>query len=111
MLDLIGNRPLSDCRRALTARGTYVLVGVADMGSWFGLARQMKALSMSPFVGQRMRVFVTKHNAKDLAVLKGLVEDEKVTPVIDRRYGLSEVAEALAYQGSGHVRGKVVIVV
>ena len=111
MLDLIGNRPLSDCRRALTARGTYVLVGVADMGRWVGLARQMKALSMSPFVGQKMRVFVTKHNAEDLAVLKDLVEDEKITPVIDRRYGLSEVAEALAYQGSGHVRGKVVIVV
>jgi NADPH:quinone reductase-like Zn-dependent oxidoreductase len=111
MLDLIGNRPLSDCRRALTARGTYVLVGVADMGRWFGLARQMKALSMSPFVGQRMRVFVTKHNAEDLAALKDLVEDERVKPVIDRRYELSEVPEALAHQGSGHARGKVVIVV
>ena len=50
MLDLVGNRSLSDCRRALAPRGTYVLVGVSDLGRWFGLARQIKALLLSPFV-------------------------------------------------------------
>src|SRR3954447_9194333 len=77
MLDLVGSRPLSDCRRALTPRGTYVLVGVANMGRWFGLARQIKALLLSPFVRQRMRVFVVKHNRADRAVLKDLVEAGK----------------------------------
>jgi NADPH:quinone reductase-like Zn-dependent oxidoreductase len=111
MLDLIGNRSLSDCRRALTPRGTYVLVGVFDLGRWFGLARQIKALSLSPFVRHRMRVFIAKHNKEDLAVLKELVEAGKVTPVIDRRYELREVPEALRYQGEGHARGKIVIAV
>jgi NADPH:quinone reductase-like Zn-dependent oxidoreductase len=111
MLDLVGSRSLSDCRRALTPRGTYVLVGVADMGRWFGVARQIKVLSLSPLVRQRMRVFIVRHNREDLAVLKELVEAGKVAPVIDRRYQLSEVPEALRYQGEGHARGKLVIAV
>jgi NADPH:quinone reductase-like Zn-dependent oxidoreductase len=111
MLDLVGSRSLSDCRRALTPRGTYVLVGVRDLGRWFGLARQIKALLLSPFVRQRMRVFVVKHNRADLAVLKDLVEAGKAAPVIDRQYRLSDVPEALRYQGEGHAQGKIVIVV
>jgi NADPH:quinone reductase-like Zn-dependent oxidoreductase len=111
MLDLVGNRSLSDCRRALTPRGTYVLVGVKDMGRWLGLGRQFKALSLSPFVGQRVRVFVVTHNKEDLAVLKELVEAERIAPVINRRFALSAVPDALHYQGKGHPQGKIVIVV
>src|SRR4051794_7841559 len=111
MIDAVGSRSLSDCRRALTPRGTYVLVGVADQGRWFGLARQIKVLSLSPFVRQRMRGFIVKHNRDDLAVLKELVEAGKVAPVIDRRYELIEVPEALRYQGEGHPHGKIVIAV
>ena len=110
MLDLVGSGSLSDWRRALTPRGTYVVVGVKEMGRWFGLARQLKALSLSPFVGQQMRVFVVKHNKENLAVLKELVEAGKVAPVIDRHYTLSDVPEALRYQGEGHAQGKLVIV-
>jgi NADPH:quinone reductase-like Zn-dependent oxidoreductase len=62
MLDLVGTRSLSDCLRVLTPRGTYVVVGVRDMGRWFGLGRQAKALLLSPFVRQRMRVFVVRHD-------------------------------------------------
>ena len=111
MLDLVGNRSLSDCRRALAPRGTYVLVGVSDLGRWFGLARQIKALLLSPFVRQRMRVFVVRHNGQDLAVLKELVEADKIAPVIDRSFELSEVPEALRHQGEGHTQGKIVIAV
>jgi NADPH:quinone reductase-like Zn-dependent oxidoreductase len=111
MLDLVGSGSLSDCRRLLTPRGTYVLVGVADMGRWFGCGRQTKALLLSPFVRQRMRVFIVRHNREDLAVLKDLVEAGKVAPVIDRRHTLSDVPEALRYQGEGHSHGKVVIAV
>ncbi len=109
MLDLVGNRSLSDCMGAVDRQGTYVLVGVSEMGRWFGLARQVKALSLSPFVRQRVRVFIVRHNRADLAVLKELVEAGKVTPVIDRRYSLRDVPEALRYQGEGHSRGKIVI--
>jgi NADPH:quinone reductase-like Zn-dependent oxidoreductase len=111
MLDMVGNRSLSECRRALTPRGTYVLVGVADLGRWFGLARQLKALLLSPFVRQRMRVFIVTHDRENLAVLKELVEAGKLAPVIDRRYALSEVPEALRSQGEGHAQGKIVIAV
>jgi NADPH:quinone reductase-like Zn-dependent oxidoreductase len=109
MLDLVGNRSLSDCRQALTPRGTYVLVGVRDPGRWLGLARQMRALVLSPFARQRMRVFVAKHSRDDLAALKALVEAETIAPIIDRRFELTEVPEALRYQGEGHARGKIVI--
>jgi NADPH:quinone reductase-like Zn-dependent oxidoreductase len=111
MLDLVGNRSLSDCRRALTPRGTYVIVGVRDLGRWFGLGRQTRALLISPFVRQRMRVFVVRRSRKDLAVLKELVEAGKVAPVIDRQYSLSDVPDALRRQGEGHARGKIVITV
>ena len=111
MLDLVGSRSLSECRRALTPSGTYVLVGVADMGRWFGLTRQLKVLSLSRLVRQRMRVFIVRHNRDDLAVLKELVEAGKVAPVIDRCYELSETPEALRYQGEGHAQGKIVIAV
>lgn len=109
MLDLVGTRSLSDCRRALTDRGTYVVVGVKNMGRWFGLSRQFKTLSLTPFVGQQMRVFVVRHNKKDLAVMKELAEAGRIAPVIDRLYALSDVPEALWYQGQGHAHGKIVI--
>jgi NADPH:quinone reductase-like Zn-dependent oxidoreductase len=109
MLDLVGNRSLAACRRALSRRGTYVLVGVADVGRWVGLGRQFKALVSSPFVRTRMRVFITRHTREDLAVLKELVEAGKVAPVIDRGYPLSEIREALRHQGEGHPAGKIVV--
>ena len=111
MLDLIGNRSLLNCRRVLAARGTYVIVGVSDLGRWLGLNRQIKALLLSPFVRQRMRVFVVKHTREDLGVLKQLVEGGRVAPVIDRRYELTEAPQALRHQGEGHTKGKIVIVV
>ena len=86
MLDLVGNRSLSECRPALAPTGTYVLVGVSDMGRWLGDDRQMKAFLLSPFVRQRMRVFVVRHNRDDLAVLKDPVEAGKLAPVIDSRW-------------------------
>jgi NADPH:quinone reductase-like Zn-dependent oxidoreductase len=109
LLDMVGSRSLAECRRALTPRGTYVLVGVSDPGRWLGLSRQIKMLSLSPFVRQRLRSFIALQNREDLVALKELVEAGKLTPVIDRRYELSEVPEALRYQGAGHAQGKIVI--
>jgi NADPH:quinone reductase-like Zn-dependent oxidoreductase len=111
MLDMVGNRSLSDCRRALTPKGTLVLVGGRG-GPWLmGMGRTVRALVLSPFVSQRMRFFVSMPSNEDLVVLKELVEAGKVTPVIDRTYPLSETPEAMAYVGEGHARGKVVITV
>lgn len=111
MLDLIGSGSLAESRRVLKPRGTYVLVGVKDMGRWFGLARQFKALCAAPFVRRRMRVFVCKHTRADLTVLKRLVEAGDVKPVIDQRYDLAQVREAFTSLGRGRARGKTVITV
>ena len=111
IFDMAGTHSLSDCRRALTPRGTYVVVG-APSGRWLtGPDRFLKALVLSLFVSQRMVPFITTANKEDLVVLKDLIEAGKVTPVIDRIYPLSEVPEAIRYLEEGHARGKVVITV
>ncbi len=111
LIDLVGNRSLADCRRAVAPRGTYVLVGVREIGRWFGLGRQLRLLAGAPFVRQRMRTLIVKHTRDDLIALRELVEAGKLAPVIDRRYELGEAADALRHQGEGHPRGKIVICV
>jgi NADPH:quinone reductase-like Zn-dependent oxidoreductase len=73
------------------------------------MAGMLKAVVLSRFVRQKLLPFLAKRSQEDLAVLKDLLEAEKVTPVIDRRYPLSEVPQAIRYLEEGHARGKVVI--
>ncbi len=110
ILDNVGNHSLSECRRALNPAGRYVMVG-GPSGRWIDpLPRAFNAFVLSRFVTQDMRTFLAKLSKKDLTILRGLMEAGKVTPVIDRRYGLSEVPKAIRYLEEGHARGKVVIV-
>jgi NADPH:quinone reductase-like Zn-dependent oxidoreductase len=110
ILDIGGNRSLSHVRRALTRKGTLVLVGGEDGGRWLGgMDRQLRMLLLSPFVGQQLRSLISKENYKDLIVLTELIEAGKVTPVIDRTFPLTDVPKAIRYMEEGHVRGKVVI--
>ena len=66
---------------------------------------------LAPFVSQKLVMLLTKPSKEDLLFLRELLKARKVRPVIDRRYGLSEVAEAIRYLEEGHARGKVVITV
>jgi NADPH:quinone reductase-like Zn-dependent oxidoreductase len=110
VLDTGGNRSLTHLRRALTPRGTLVIVGGETGGRWLdGSDRQLRALILSPFVGQKLRTFICSENAKDLMVLTELTESGQVTPVIDKTYPLSETPAAVQYMTAGHARGKVVI--
>lgn len=113
ILDTAGNRPLSHLRRALTPRGTLVIVGGEGGGRWLGgFPRQILwAPMLSPFVGQQLRSLSSTARKGDLQFLKELIEAGKVTPVIDRTYPLSKVPEAIRYLEEGHARGKVVITV
>src|SRR5215208_354108 len=112
ILDIGGNSSLARLRRALAPRGTLIIVGGETDGRWLGgTDRQLRALMLSPFVGQKLGTFVSSENHEDLLVLKELIEVGKVTPVIDRTYPLSEVPEAIRYLEEGHARGKVVITV
>ena len=110
ILDIGGNSTLARLRRALTPEGTLVITGGETDGRWLGgTDRQIRALVLSRFVGQKLGTFISSKNHEDMIVLKELVESGKVTPVIDRIYPLSEVAEAIRYLEEGHARGKVVI--
>lgn len=111
IFDCVGNRSLSDLRRAMTAKGTYVVVG-GPAGRWIGpLAPSLRALLVSPFVSQNLVTFTASINKEDLVVLKELIEAGKVTPVIDSCYNLSEVPQAVRHLEEGHARGKIVITV
>jgi NADPH:quinone reductase-like Zn-dependent oxidoreductase len=111
ILDIAGNRPLSNLRRALTPEGTLVLAGGRG-GPWLmGMGRTFRALALSPFVGQSLRFYVSMPKREDLIALKELLEAGKVTPVIDKTYPLSETPAAFAYLEEGHTQGKTIITV
>jgi NADPH:quinone reductase-like Zn-dependent oxidoreductase len=111
IFDNVENRPLADCRRALKPEGTLVLnSGTGAMGLG-GLVRLARPLVLSPFVHQKLRRYLSRPNRADLNVLKMLVEEGKVRPVIDRTYPLADTAVALKYIETGHSRGKVVVTV
>ncbi|WP_274564664.1 NAD(P)-dependent alcohol dehydrogenase [Streptomyces spiramyceticus] len=111
VLDTAGNRPLSGLRRALNPRGTLVIIGGEGGGNWIGgNDRQLRALLMSPFIGQRLRGLAAMDLPHtDLEHLTELIEAGSVTPVIDRTYPLADVPEAVDYLMEGHVRGKIVV--
>jgi NADPH:quinone reductase-like Zn-dependent oxidoreductase len=112
ILDIGGNSSLLRLRRALTPKGTLVIAGGETDGRWLGgTDRQVRALMLSPFIGQKLGTFVSRENHEDMIVLKELIEAGKVTPVIDRSYPLSDVPDAIGYMRDGQARGKVVITV
>jgi NADPH:quinone reductase-like Zn-dependent oxidoreductase len=112
LLDVAGSRPFSAYRRVLAPRAMVVGIGGPNKGRVLGpMTRVIKALALSRFTRQQVTFFIAKPNPDDLAVLRDLLVDGKVTPVIDRSYPLSEAAEAIRYLEQGHARGKVVITV
>ena len=111
IFDTAGNRSVSHLRRALAAKGTLVLAGGEGAGRWLGMGRVVRAKAMSPFVGQRMTNFLARPKTQDLIVLKDLIEDGKIVPIIGAEYPLREVPAAIRDLGKGHGQGKVVITV
>lgn len=111
ILDAAGNRPLSLLRRALTPRGTLVIVGGEGAGRWLGMGRQARAQLVSPFLGQTLRTFVATTRDKDLLELSGLLETGALTPIIDRTYDLADAPAAVRHLEEGHPRGKIVLTI
>jgi NADPH:quinone reductase-like Zn-dependent oxidoreductase len=108
--DCIGNHSLSACRRVLNPKGIYVMVGERSGRGMIGLlARVITALVLSWVVGQKLVTFLARPDNEDLTIMRELMRTGKVTPVIDRRYSLREVPEAIRYLQEGHARGKVII--
>jgi len=110
VLDIAGNPTLSRLRRALTPHGTAVITGGEEGGSFSGgMNRQLRAVGLSPFVPQRLVMFLAKQRAADLERLTGLIESGKVMPSLDRTYPLGEAPDAIRYLEAGKARGKVAI--
>ena len=101
-----GYHSLSAYKRALAPKGMYIMAGGTKAQIFHAM---LFGSLMSITGGKKMGGVSAKRSQKDLAVLKDLIEAGKVVPVIDRRYPLSEAAEAIRYLGAGHARGKVVI--
>ena len=115
IFDVASNLSLTDCKRALTPKGIYVLIGHDHYGDAGGrvfgsLPRFFKLFALSPFVSYLPEMSFSVPNKKDtMPVLKELLEAGKLTPIVDRVYPLSEVPEAIRYLQKGDARGKIVI--
>jgi NADPH:quinone reductase-like Zn-dependent oxidoreductase len=108
ILDVVANRSVFAYERALGFNGRYFLAG----GS---VATILQILLLGPWIrattGKKIRILAVRPNLKDLIYITELCEAGKVTPVIDRRYPLSEVPDAIRYLGEGRTKGKVIITV
>jgi NADPH:quinone reductase-like Zn-dependent oxidoreductase len=110
ILDIGGNRRLSDLRRALTPRGRLVIVGGETDGPLLGgFDRQIRAVLLSPFVSQKLGTVTASENSEDLTVLRGLFESGRLASAVDRTYPLREAPAAIRHLMDGHARGKVVV--
>ena len=113
VFDCIVNHSALAIRRVMNLKGIYVAVG-GPHGHWLGAMFRMSmalfiAFVMSRFASRKLIIFIARPNRDDLNLMRELMATGKVTPVIDRCYGLTEVPQAIRYLEEGHARGKVVI--
>jgi NADPH:quinone reductase-like Zn-dependent oxidoreductase len=112
IFQLAGTRSPAACRRALTPTGTLLPTSGDSKGRWIGpVDRMIKAAALSPFVRQRLVMFLAKRSGEDLRAMTELIASGTVAPVIDRTYPLSEVPEAMRHLETGRARGKIVVTV
>lgn len=112
VIDIAGNRRLRQLRRVLAPKGTLVIVGGEEGGRLLGgIERNLWAALWSPFIGQRMRAFVSRERREDIEVLAQMLAAGTITPVVETTFPLADAAGAIRYLEGGHARGKVVVTV
>ena len=113
IVDTAGRRPLRQLRRALTPKGTLVVVGGDGGGRWTGgfFRGMLRGPLVSPFVGQKLMGLNSKVTQEDLQGVAELAEAGKLRPVIGHTYALSETPDAIRDLETGHAAGKLVIAV
>jgi NADPH:quinone reductase-like Zn-dependent oxidoreductase len=112
IIDIGGRNKISRLRHALTRRGTLVIVGGENGGRWTGgVGRQLRAMLLSPFVGQRLTTFISKEHHSFMERVGAFIESGAVTPSIGQRFDLDHVGEAIRQMEAGTLRGKSVILV
>lgn len=111
IVDIAGNRPIAELRRALRPDGTLVIVGGSGGPTTMGFGRTVRASLLSPLVRQRLRPLISTPNVADLETLVGYVEAGKLVPRVDATYPLAAAATAIDLVGRGRSRGKTVVTV
>jgi len=112
ILDMAGNRSLRELRRALTPRGTLVIVGGEGGGRWTGgFERSLGASMLSAFVRHQLRGLVSMVRHADLMTLRDLIEAGQLRPIIDRSFPLSDAPAAMRHLESGQARGKIIVTI
>ena len=112
IIDVGGRTPVRRLRRALTSRGTLVIVGGENGGRWTGgIGRQLRAMLLSPFTGQRLTTFISKEARSSIERLAAFIETGDVVPAVGQRFALENTADAIRGMEAGNTRGKSVIVV
>ncbi len=112
MLDVAGSRSWSACKRILNPKATVVLVGGPKKNRLLGPIGHLVTFRLAAIgSGRKLVFFIAKFNKADMEVLRGFLESGKMRSVVDRRYELSEIADALEYIGEGHAKGKIVLTV
>lgn len=109
IIDNVGNHSLLANRKVMTDSATLVIVG-GQGGDWIGpLLRPLASMVLGPFVKQNFAMFLARIKKDDLAILADMMASGKVKPIIDRRFSLAEVPDAIRYSEAGHARGKIII--
>jgi NADPH:quinone reductase-like Zn-dependent oxidoreductase len=109
ILDVAGTKSWSQCRRVLSPNATLVIVG-GPKSAFLGPLSHIAKVKLASLHGSQKAVFfIASFNGPDLVVLRDLLESGALKPVVERRYALAEVPDALRYMGEGHVQGKLVI--
>jgi NADPH:quinone reductase-like Zn-dependent oxidoreductase len=117
VIDIPGNRPFGEIRRAIAPGGRYLLIGHdrydTTRGGWLGsIPRVFKLVAMSPFVQELPPpVFAATDKGEAMRALTGMIEAGQLRPIVDRTFPLEEAADALHYLAEGRARGKVVVTV
>src|SRR3954447_14503920 len=111
MVTWAGGAPRLGSRRALTPKGTLVIVGGDGGGDWTGgFFRQMlRAPLLSLFTGQRFRPVTAETNHHDLETITRLIEDGELKSIVGRTFALPEAADAIRSLAQGHATGKIVV--
>ena len=109
IIDMVGNHSPSANRQVLSPEGIFVIIG-GPKGNWLGpLMGPIKAMILSQFVDQEFVLLLARLDRDDLDILADLMQEGKITPVIDSRFRLSEVPAAIRHSEDGHARGKIII--
>lgn len=111
ILDIAGNPPIRRLRRALSPKGTVVFVGGERAGNVTGMSRQVRGALLSPFLDQRLLLFLARERGADYEHLTRLIETGQLTPTLDRTYPLDQARDAMRLLEEGEIRGKVAITV